>query len=287
MAGMDATGPNAEQITYWNEKSGPKWVAHQAALDSMIAPFGAEAMAALGPREGERLIDVGCGCGATSIELGRRVGAGGGVLGVDISEPMLARARERAAAEGIGHVRFVVADAQTHPFEPGGAHGVFSRFGVMFFADPPSAFANLARALRPDGRVAFVCWQPVTENPWMLTPLMAVAGIVPLPPPPPPDAPGPFAFGDRDRVRRILGDAGFRRVEMTSFAPEVVIAGGADLDRSVAFLLQLGPLGALLGDATPDVQARVAGAVRDAITPFHSARGVAMPSAAWIVSARR
>ena len=284
---MDATGPNAEQITYWNEKSGPKWVAEQAALDAMIAPFGAQAMAALAPRAGEHIVDVGCGCGETALELGRRVTARGGVLGVDISEPMLARAGERAAAEGLQHVRFVTADAQTHHFAADATDAVFSRFGVMFFADPSAAFENLRSTLRADGRLAFACWQPVTENPWMLTPLMAVAGIVPLPPPPPPDAPGPFSFGDRDRVADILGRAGFRDVSFDAFTPELVVAGGGDLERTVRFIMQLGPLGAILGEAGAETLERVTGAVRNAITPFETARGVAMPSAAWIVTARR
>jgi SAM-dependent methyltransferase len=284
---MDATGPNAEQITYWNEKSGPKWVAEQAVLDAMIAPFGAKVMAALAPSAGEHVVDVGCGCGETSLELGRRVTARGGVLGIDISVPMLARARERAAAERLEHVRFVAGDAQTHRFAPDAADAIFSRFGVMFFADPAAAFANLRATLRAGGRLGFVCWQPITENPWMLTPLMAVAGIVPLPPPPPPDAPGPFAFGDRDRVAGLLGRAGFRDVAFESYRTDIAVAGGADLDRSVQFLLQFGPLCAVLGEAGPDAIARVRAAVGDAIAPFATARGVAMPSAAWIVTARR
>ena len=284
---MDATGPNAEQITYWNEKSGPKWVTEQAALDGMIAPFGAKVMAALAPAAGEQVVDVGCGCGDTSLELGRRVTPRGGVVGVDISEPMLARARERGATARMEHVRFVAADAQTHRFAAEAADAIFSRFGVMFFIDPRAAFANLRTTLRANGRLAFVCWQPITENPWMLTPLMAVAGIVPLPPPPPPDAPGPFSFGDRDRVARLLEQAGLRDVVFEQFKRDVVIAGGADLDRSVKFLLNLGPLGAALGEAGPDVLERVTTAVRDAVAPFATPRGVALPSAAWIVTARR
>jgi SAM-dependent methyltransferase len=284
---MDATGPNAEQITYWNEKSGPKWVAEQAALDAMIAPFGAAIMAALAPAAGEHVVDVGCGCGETSLELGRRVGESGGVLGVDISEPMLARARERAAAARLPHVRFVAADAQTHRFAADATDAIFSRFGVMFFVDPAAAFANLRATLRARGRLGFVCWQPIFENPWMLTPLMAVSGIIALPPPPPPDAPGPFSFGDRDRVARVLDGAGFRDVAFESYKADLMVAGGADLDRTVQFMMQLGPLGALLSEVEADVKTRVTTAVRDAIAPFASARGVAMPSAAWIVTARR
>lgn len=283
---MDAAGPNAEQITYWNELTGTKWVAAQAPLDRMIAPYGDAAMAALAPADGERIVDVGCGCGDTTLALARRVTPRGTVLGVDVSAPMLARARERAAAEGVTHVRFVAADAQTHAFAPAAADALFSRFGVMFFADPAAAFANLRAALRADGRVAFVCWQPATANPWMLVPLMAIAGLVPLPPPPAPDAPGPFAFGDADRVRRILGDAGFRAVAVEPFTPELLIGGGGTLAAAVEFAMKLGPTGAALREADPAVLPRVAAAVEEALRPYLTPRGVAMASAAWIVTAR-
>jgi len=283
---MDAAGPNAEQITFWNDKSGPKWVTEQARLDAMIAPYGAQAMAALAPRAGEHIVDVGCGCGETALELGRRVTERGSVLGVDVSEPMLARARERAAAGGLAHLRFVAADGQTHRFAPDAADALFSRFGVMFFADPSAAFANLRTTLRPGGRLAFVCWQPMTENPWMGVPLRATASILPAKPPPPPDAPGPFSFGDRERVASVLGRAGFRDVAFDAFTPDIVVGGGSDLDATVAFVLQLGALSAALGDAEPDVVAQVAAAVRDAIAPFETPRGIVMPSAAWVVTAR-
>ena len=284
---MDAPSPNAEQIAYWNEQSGPKWVSGQVRLDAMIAPFGAAAMAALALAPGERVIDVGCGCGDTSLALARQATSSGHVLGIDISEPMLARARERARETAAAGVEFLVADAQTHPFAGGCTDALFSRFGVMFFADPAAAFANLGGALRPGGRLAFVCWQPVTENPWMLVPIMAAAGVVPLPPPPAPDAPGPFAFGDPARVTRILEGAGFRQVGVAPFTPAIAIGGGGDVDEAVEFVLQLGPTSAALRGATPEAIRRVAVAVREALGPFVTANGVVMPSAAWIVTARR
>src|SRR5262249_6517301 len=149
----------------------------------------------------ERVLDVGCGTGQTSIELARRAGPGGAVTGIDISAPMLARARARAADAGARTVTFLDADAQTHRFDPASLDVCFSRFGIMFFAAPDAAFANLRSALRPAGRLAFVCWQSMRDNPWMLVPLMAAAAHITLPPPPAPDAPGPFSFADADRVR--------------------------------------------------------------------------------------
>ncbi len=283
---MDACGPNAQQVTYWNEQSGPIWVARQAALDRMIAPFGARAMEALAARPGERIVDVGCGCGDTSLALARQVGPSGAVLGVDVSEPMLARARERAAAEGIAQARFVAGDAQTHTFAAGSANALFSRFGVMFFIDPTAAFANLRTALEPDGRLAFVCWQERAANPWMTTVLAALASVVTLPPPPP-DAPGPFALGDRGRLRRIVDGAGFHDVAIDAFTPPVVLGGGGTLDESVEFALDLGPTAAALREGGPDARPRIVAALREALAPFATPRGVAMASAAWIVTARR
>lgn len=283
---MDAAGPNAEQIEYWNEQSGPKWVGRQAALDRMLAPLGERAMAALAPRAGERVLDVGCGCGGTSLELARRVTASGSVLGVDISEPMLARARERTTAERMAHVRFVAADAQTHAFTPGAADGVFSRFGIMFFADPTAAFANLRTALQPDGRLAFLCWQPLTANPWMLTPLMAVAAMVALPHPPAPDAPGPFSFGDRLRVLRILHGAGFRDISVDAFETDIILGAGDSFDEAVDHALDLGPTARALRNVAADVRLKAAAAVREVLAPFATPRGVVLKSASWIVSAR-
>ncbi len=284
---MDATAPNAEQATFWNEQAGPIWVARQTALDRMIAPFGERAMAALAPRPGERIVDVGCGCGDTSLALGRRVTASGSVLGLDISEPMVGRARERAATEGLAHVRFVAGDAQTQALPPASADAIFSRFGVMFFVDPTAAFANLRTALQPDGRLAFVCWQELPKNPWMLTMIMALASVVPLTPPPAPDAPGPFSFGDPDRVRRILDGAGFRDVALEPLEIDVVIGGGGPLDETVDFALDLGPTAAALREGGPEIRPKVTAALREAMTPFVTERGVAIGSAVWIVTARR
>src|SRR6185369_10601916 len=163
-----------------------------------------------------------------------------------ISQPMLARASERAAAASLAHVRFTPADAQTHAFPCESADAIFSRFGVMFFADPVAAFANLRQALRSNGRLAFVCWQPMPANLWMAVPLMAAAGVVPMKPPPPPGAPGPFALGDRTRLESLLSEAGFHDVALASFTPKVLVAGGGDLDTTVEFVLQLGAMSAVL-----------------------------------------
>lgn len=282
---MDTAGPNAAQIEYWNQQTGPKWVRLQATLDRQLAPLGTAAADRLALATGERVIDVGCGCGESTLDLAQRVGPTGHVLGIDISQPMLARARERAA--GLSHVTFLEADAQFHAFEPGTFDALYSRFGVMFFADPPAAFANLRRALRPGGRVGFVCWQAFWENPWMMVPLQAVAGLVEMPPPPPPDAPGPFAFADRDRVAGILTQAGFTDVGFEDLRATLTIGGGGDAQQSAAFAMEIGPAAATLRDADPAVRSRVQDAIAEAFRPFTGPDGVALPGAAWIVTARQ
>ncbi len=285
---MGTTAPNAEQIAYWNESAGPRWVAMQDALDEQIAGLGIAAMDRLAPAPGEHVIDVGCGCGQTSMELGRRVAPGGRVTAVDISRPMLERARERVGAAGIDGVTFVEADAQTHPFTRGAADAVFSRFGVMFFADPTAAFTNLGGALRPGGRLGFVCWQGPQQNPWMMLPVMAIAQHVTMPPPPGPEEPGPLSFADEARVRRILGAAGFADVALEPLEAVLTVGGGrASLDDAVQFVFGLGMAAAALKAATPEQRSAAAGAVRETFRPFHGPDGVRMPGATWIVTARR
>jgi len=283
-APIDTTGPNAEQIRYWNETAGPKWVERGRMLDAQLAPVGRVAMDRASVRPGMAVLDVGCGCGETSVELAGRVGPTGAVTGVDISAPMLAAARARAAA--LPQVRFVQADAQTHAFPKASYDLLFSRFGVMFFTEPVTAFANLRTALRGGGRLAFVCWQGLARNEWMRVPLMAAAEHLTLPAPPAPDAPGPFAFGDPERVRTILTTAGFDGVALEPLETTLTIAGGGPLEQAVEFLLEMGPLGAVLRDTDPALRPTVAGAVRSALEPFAGAGGVRMSGAVWIVTAR-
>jgi len=165
---------------------------------------------------------------------------------------------------------------------------LYSRFGVMFFADPGAAFANLRTTLRPGGRVAFVCWRSLPENPWMALPLAAALQHIPPPPIPGPNDPGPFSFADRARVSGVLEGAGFLDVAFEALDREVVIGGGGDLESAVDFILQMGPTSAALREAGAAKAAEVVAAVREAIRPYHRAEtGVRMASAAWIVTARR
>ncbi|HEB90557.1 MAG TPA: methyltransferase domain-containing protein [Deltaproteobacteria bacterium] len=280
-------GPNAQQAEYWNDVSGRRWVEMGDVIDAQIAPLGRTAMERAGIEPGERIVDVGCGCGQTTLELAARVGEKGRVLGLDISQPMLESARDRAAREGTKQVSFEQADAQTHEFEAGTFDLLFSRFGVMFFSSPAEAFANLRSALRPGGRLTFIAWQEPNKNPWMILPAMAAFKHLPAPESPPdPTAPGPFAFADPERVEGILREAGFQDVGLEALERDLLVGGGRPLDETVEFLAQLGPAGAALREASPELRQTVMREIHDAITSYQVDDGIRMPSATWIASAR-
>lgn len=280
------TTTNQEQIRYWNEQGGPRWVQLQQKLDAQIGPLGLVALRQVAIQSGERVVDVGCGCGQTSLELAERVGPNGFVLGIDISEPMLNRARERQQRLGFTNIEFCTADAQTYQFERERFDVVFSRFGVMFFEDPTAAFRNLHTALQPNGRLTFLCWQALEKNDWARVPLKAALQHVPPPAPVAPGAPGPFAFADPERVRQILEAAGFAAIHCEPHEAVLSMGGAATVDEAVEFSLEIGPVSRLLADADTATRTRVAQSVREALRPYASAKGVHVPGAVWIVQAR-
>ena len=284
---LTATGPNAEQIRFWNDVQGPKWIRFQRAIDDQIGSLGRLAMDKASIRVGEGALDIGCGCGDTTLELARRVGPSGSVVGLDVSAPMLGEAERRARERGVSNARFWNSDAQTHAFSAAAFDVVYSRFGVMFFADPVRAFANLREALRPGGRFAFVCWQALEHNPWMAVPMAAAAREIPFPPPSEPHAPGPFAFSDPDRVRRILTDAGFASIAIDGHRQVLPIGGRGGVDAAAELLVQMGPTGSAVRQAGPSAESRVQAAVKAALTPFSGPEGVEMASATWMVLAFR
>ena len=277
---------NAAQITCWNERAAFSWTALQERIDAVFEPLTALAMDAAAPARGERVIDVGCGCGATVLELARRVEPGGHVLGLDVSVPMSARARERIAARGLGNATVLVSDASVHAFVAGEADLVFSRFGVMFFAEPVPAFATLRRAMRPGGRLFFTAWRPMADNAWFAVPLEAGGRLLPPQPPPEPDAPGPFAFSDADRVRRILTEAGWRDVILDRHDVPMRLAAPGDLDAATEFVTRVGPLSRLLAEADPDLRSDVRREVADVLRTWDGPDGVVLGGSVWLASAR-
>jgi SAM-dependent methyltransferase len=283
---IQPSGENAEQIRYWNEEAGPKWIAFRDLFDAQLRPLGERTMDRAGMVAGDRVIDVGCGCGQTSVALARRVGPAGRVLGIDVSTAMIEEARREAAAVGLANVRFENVDARTHSFERGAFDVVYSRFGVMFFADPAAAFANLRKALRSVGRLAFVCWQPLQQNQWAQLPLTVALRHLPAPPALPPDAPGPFSFADPERVQEILSAAGFKEIAIEDLRMPLTIGGSLKLADAVEFLVNIGPTSKLLQEAHDTVRSRVREEVLTALQPFATGRGVRLGSAAWVVTGR-
>ena len=278
-----ADARNTDQIAFWNGSGGKRWVDRQEPWDVVLAPVTALALERAAVRPKERVVDIGCGCGATAIALGERVGKEGRVLGVDVSAPMLARARERLPRDL--PIELVEADATTYPFPAGAFDLLFSRFGVMFFAEPARSFANLRRALRPGGRLAFVCFRAPQDNPWMMLPLNAAYQHVPPLPKLGPDDPGPFSFASEARLRRILDAAGFRSVEMTARDLELDVAAGGGLDLAVANALEIGATSRAIEGQPPAIRSAVAQAVREKLASYQRGSRVPLTAGVWLVSA--
>jgi SAM-dependent methyltransferase len=272
---MTATQPNADQVEYWNGAAGQKWVTSQERLDAMLATVSRRLLEQLEARPGERILDIGCGCGDTTIAL-----ADSGALptGVDVSHPMLERARQRAP-----HVEFIRADATTHAFSSN-HDALVSRFGVMFFSDPELAFTNLRKALKPDGRLVFACWRDWRENEWVKVPVSAVRPLMPPQPQLGPEDPGPFAFADLARVRRILTGAGFDRITAQPFDTD--LSFGATLEDAIAHLAEIGPVARMLADATPDQKGKAMKALEAALQSWSGQSPVTMGGAVWMITAR-
>ena len=284
---MTTQDGNHEQRTYWNDQAGPKWVRLQQRLDAQIEPLGHAALQRAHVDQGERVLDISCGCGQTTLELAQRVGQNGVVTGIDLSQPMLERARERQNELRLAQVNFIQGDAQVHDFPPGYYDVAFSRFGVMFFADPAAAFRNICAALKPQGRVCFVCWQGLDKNDWAKIPLKAAAQHVQLPPPPAPGAPGPFAFGDPERVRHILTAGGFVEIDFVPYEAQLSMGGATSVDEAVAFTLEIGPVAMLLREASEQTAALVQSALTNALSAYATPGRVQLGGAVWLVSARR
>ena len=287
MERLQTVGDNAPQIEYWNGPAGEKWAKGAASQDAMLEPLGMAAMDVGRIQPGDTVLDVGCGSGGATLEIARRVGSGGRVLGVDVSTPMLDVARARLDVlgndRGGGGVTFENKDVATYPFEAGMFDIVFSRFGVMFFVDPVVAFSNIRTGLKSGGRLAFVCWQALNKNPRMELPVTIALKYVPAPPPKGPETPGPLAFADPDRVRRILSAAGFDDILIEPF--ETVLHLGEDIPGAVQKLMGSGQAGRLIGPAPDAVKTKIAKDIANSITGYQTDDGVKMRGAVWVVTA--
>ncbi|MDB5393610.1 MAG: putative S-adenosyl-L-methionine (SAM)-dependent methyltransferase [Rhodospirillales bacterium] len=278
----DTTQLHTDQVEYWNGVGGARWVSNQKRTEGMISEVADIAILRAAVQPGETVIDIGCGCGGTTIEIAKLIGPTGHVIGADVSAPILAVASDRLA--GYSNAKTILADAATYDFPPAAADLLFSRFGVMFFGDPTSAFANMRKALKHTGRVVFACWRPPAENPWMIAPLEATYRHVPPLPQLGPEDPSPFSFGNQERVTRILTGAGFKTPSFEAVNLTFDLAGGKGLDSAVDCALQLGPSSRALEGQPPEVRDAVAISMRELLAGYSEGDSVKMQAAIWIVS---
>lgn len=269
-----------EQSQLWNTTSGNAWVDSQALLDAVLQPFEDRLIEAVRTRSPRRVLDVGCGTGSTAVAVARLLGASGHCTGIDISEPMLAAARTRAEREQVS-ATFICDDAQTHAFDPASFDMIISRFGVMFFEDSVRAFANLRRAAAENAELQFIAWRSPMENPFMTTAERAAAPLLPDIPERKPDEPGQFAFADRERVGRILAQAGWSEIEIRPIdvpcsLPEPALIG---------YFSRFGLVGQTLHQADEATRTEVIKTVRAAFDPYVHGTEVRFTAACWVAQA--
>jgi ubiquinone/menaquinone biosynthesis C-methylase UbiE len=280
----EAASPNAEAIGVWNEILVPKFTRFRRV---MVEGFGLHSQRALERHPvhpGERVLDVGCGFGETTIELARATGA---AVGIDCCEPFLAVGRQDAARAGVAGATFQLADGQTARFEQP-FDVCFARFGTMFFTNPAAAMANLRRATRPGGRLLMIVWRRIEDNP----PFWVAKQIARRHLPPPADeapscGPGPFSMADADTVTAILKSAGWSEAVFDRIDTEIWL--GESADEAIAFQLAIGPAGEIVRDAGAlgeEKRPRIVADLRAALAPFAAPDGVRMTTSSWCVTAR-
>ncbi len=272
--------PNAEQSVHWNQAAGPRWATLADRTDKLFGAVTSALLKFAEVQDGEAVLDVGCGCGVTSLAVAQQAGT---VLGVDFSAPMLAVAKQRARAAGLSNLRFLEADASIHPFDRQRFDLLISQLGVMFFDEPVRAFANLYGALRPGGRLRIACFRGLAENDWFSVPLAAARKIVAVPSPGNPTAPGPTSLADPDHVRTVLRAAGFGSIELRPL--NVLLPAGTRAE-AVQLFLRVGSLSRALAGASEDERAAVNAALEEALRDYESSGEVELGAGLWLVSAR-
>jgi SAM-dependent methyltransferase len=273
---------NADQLAFWNGPGGHTWVARQEHTDITLAPVTEALLAFATPQTGERVLDIGCGCGATTLEFARAVGPAGRVAALDISGPMLAEGQARAKTAGIANIAWQQVDPAVAALD---AYDLLtSAFGVMFFGDPMGAFANMRSAATPGARMAFVCWRALAENPWMEVPMNAVSRHLPPRPKAVPNAPGMFAFADPERVSEVLTAAGWAAPRLEKLDRDLDIAAGRGLEEAVDQSTKIGAVNSWLRNQPTDVVSAAIASVRAALAPHVDGASVRLPGAMWLVS---
>ena len=273
---------NADMLAFWNGKGGHIWVDRQEHTDITLTPVTDALLAFAAPRSGERVVDIGCGCGAPTLEFARAVGADGRVVGLDISGPMLAEGEQRAKAAGLANIDWRQADPATATLDEYDL--ITSAFGVMFFGDRVAAFANMRRSAAPGARMALVCWRTLAENPWMEVPMKAVAQHLPPRPKAVPNAPGMFAFADPDHVTEVLTASGWASPRVAKLDLDLDIAAGRGLEEAVVQSTQIGAVNSWLRNQPEEIISAAVASLREALAPYAKGQSVRLPGATWLIS---
>ena len=276
---------NSDQKEFWNDIKGQLWVDMQPRIDEMLRPFGEKTLAALGPKSGEKVLEIGCGTGTMTLTLAERVKPSGEIVAVDISKPMLKLARSRTNSLTPDGPVFVEGDAQVHNFSTGYFDALFSRFGVMFFDDPITAFRNFRDAVRPGGRLAYVCWADRKDNPWIRLPTGASREFLDIPPPPEVDAPGQFAMEREARIKEVLEESGWSNAAIERF--DIKHSLGSNVSDAANFISHMGPMSEPFSMTDEETQRKCLEAIKGALKPYEEPKGVYMGFATWIVTASR
>ena len=273
---------NADMLAFWNGKGGDIWVERQEHTDITLTPVTDALLAFAAPRAGERVVDIGCGCGAPTLEFARAVGPTGRVVALDISRPMLAEGERRAQAAGLANIDWRQVDPATATLDEYDL--VISAFGVMFFGDRVAAFANMRRGAAPNARMALVCWRKLAENPWMEVPMKAVAQHLPPRPKPVPNAPGMFAFADPGHVTKVLTASGWAPPRFEKLDMDLDIAAGRGLDEAVVQSTQIGAVNSWLRNQPEEIVSAAITSIREALAPHQDGAAVRLPGAMWLIS---
>ena len=275
---------NAKQKDFWSGKGGDYWVEKQSEMDIMLNPLGEKALAKLDLKSNSDVLDIGCGCGATTLEIAKKVSEGT-VTGLDISVPMLDKAESEASIQGIANVDFRVVDVQVDQLASEKYDYVYSRFGVMFFDDPYEAFKNIFSSIKEGGELSFVCWQDPSLNPWQSLSVQVIRGYLDMPSPPP-RSPGPFAFHEKDYVKEILEKSGFSNISFDDNQEDITMFSGKSLQEASEDYLAINPVVTeMLKDSPDDLKAEIVESLKEAFSEFHKGDGLVFPSATWVVSA--
>ena len=277
---------NSKQKQFWSGAGGDVWVNKQSEMDIMLNPLGAKAIDKLDLNQETKILDIGCGCGATTLEIAKKIDDGT-ITGVDISEPMLKRASQNAAALELSNINFQVLDVQVDEIPSNDFDIAFSRFGVMFFENPFEAFSNIYKSLKQDGQLSFVCWQNPALNPWQSLSIQVIKQFLDLPAPPP-KSPGPFAFEDKTYVQEILEKSNFKDIKIDDNQEDIVMFSGKSIQEACEDYLTINPVVTeMLKNSEEKLKEEVLAALIDKFSHFHNGDGLLFPSATWIVTAKK